>query len=171
MGEALGLLAPKRQPDSLTRLVYDLNVPLGELVRQLMFVPLNRTHKLTGFWVALDVTEERSWTSRTTPMMSAWISLQRSKYPGSSEKAQHTAHIVLVQVRQLIYPLKVVFYLRDRRIVTLQVSSKSSHDLEWWGQREDRGTYRLNSRLPLKRNLVLIVDIVELLLCNVDPGT
>jgi hypothetical protein len=37
-------------------------------------------------------------------------------------------------------------------------------------EREDRGTYRLNSRLPLERNLVLIVDIIELLLCNVDPG-
>jgi hypothetical protein len=31
--EALGLLAPERQPNGLARLVYDLNVPLGELVR------------------------------------------------------------------------------------------------------------------------------------------
>jgi len=70
---------------------------------------------LTGFCVALEVTDPNSMTSWTIPMTSV------HQLCTLEEEAGHTSHLVLLQLPELANALEIVLDLRHTLIIALIV--------------------------------------------------
>jgi hypothetical protein len=148
MVKSLGLLAPQGETDALARLVDELDIPLGELHAnqyRLQWVLMDGA-RLTGLFVAFEVTEPSSCTSLTTPMTSHNSSFWQS--PSS--------------------PMPLKLYLTCG---TLSSSHCRSAQPDWSRQYPATDTtHWVDLGRVLKHDLVLVVNVAELLLGNVDTG-
>ena len=81
-----------------------------------------------------------------------------------ANSAEHTSHLILLQLPKLANTLEVKLDLRDALVITLFISFSSS---EGPGGK----AYRLNLWITVERDFIFIVDVVELFLCDLDSGS